>query len=358
MADSGKQAQQTLTTNWIDEDGTEFDIFDVCRSRDIKYLRQYLDEDGDPDLIMEPHGTSLLRITCCAFAPSQTAHTKLLLERGADPNKGTPLYDACYLGKLDSVRHLVNHCARVNEGTRIGATPLHGAVRAENPDIVSFLLQNGADPDITGDTDEETPLYVAVDLMVNEDAVCFSVSDLMECARLLLEKGANSCIQDLHGNTPLGRACEKGNVDCVSHLLRHGADANVAWLDGRSLLFVTAAEEHFECFQELLEHGAIPDALDECGDALLSHLCVRSMFSYARLLLSHGANVNIVNKTTGRTPLYICCGYGKPESVRFLMENGADPLIPSKKGRTPFMKATRKGHESCVDVLKEFGVVE
>ena len=351
--------EKTPTSNWVDEDGMEFSIFDVCRSKDIKYLRQYLDEGGDPNLVLDPYRTNLLWIACDSMDGNQAEHVKLLLERGADPNEGNPLYIACEWGKIEYVRHLVEHGANPDQPVVIGATALHAACRAGNPDIVSLLLRKGANPNIKGYPNRETPLHVATDyLNYDYDYENEITINLIDCVRILMKhEKTDSNIRNRYGDTPLMCACFKNNPDCVSLLLELGADANIVCSDGTSLLFHVASTGKFECFKLLLEYGANTNVFDnyEYRDSLLSHLCVRGMFWYAKLLLKYGANVNIVSEA-GKTPLYMCCSYGEIEGVRFLLENNADPSISSKKGRTPLKTAKHNKNMECVNVLREFGV--
>lgn len=51
-------------------------------------------------------------------------------------------------------------------------------------------------------------------------------------------------------------------------------------------------------------------------------------------LLEHGGDVNVVNDR-GLTPIYYCAlnSSAKPELVKFLLDNGADPLFKNKKGK-------------------------
>lgn len=73
----------------------------------------------------------------------------LLLELGANPNLpanrgATVLGKACEAGNLRCVRDLVRHGADVNGAGIRGQRPLMAAY--DRPEIVTFLLENGADP--------------------------------------------------------------------------------------------------------------------------------------------------------------------------------------------------------------------
>jgi len=80
---------------------------------------------------------------------------KLLLKYGGDPNaeeKGpqkhgryTPLIVACSGGNLDYVKILVAAGAKINAITEYNASPLSEAMYSENPDLVIYLIEKGAD---------------------------------------------------------------------------------------------------------------------------------------------------------------------------------------------------------------------
>ncbi|MGB7209617.1 MAG: ankyrin repeat domain-containing protein, partial [Pyrinomonadaceae bacterium] len=72
-----------------------------------------------------------------------------------------------------------------------------------------------------------------------------------------------------------------------------------------------------------------------------------------RLLISHGANPNAKNKT-GRTALMIAAEHGSSETVRALLENGADVHVTTKKRQTAWDLAD--GAEVRA-ILESYGLV-
>ena len=81
-------------------------------------------------------------------------------------------------------------------------TPLHLAARHYSPDMLAFLLQNGADIHAT-DNDGNTPLHLLV--LELEDIYLYNDNDDIDEAladvRLLLDNGANITIVNNDGNT-------------------------------------------------------------------------------------------------------------------------------------------------------------
>ena len=139
----------------------------------ISYL---LSKSADPNRQVNEFGASVLAGLAYVNAVDCV---KILLEHGADPNRGhpesleTPLHHAL-AGKGDAdrtelIRLLVNHGADVNARTKPGVisynfwrdartrgeTPLHRAAAYASTEIVTMLLNAGANPairDANGDS--------------------------------------------------------------------------------------------------------------------------------------------------------------------------------------------------------------
>jgi ankyrin repeat protein len=107
----------------------------------------------------------------------------------------TGLTFAALCGKKAAVEFLVAHGADVNFITYGDwtATPLSYA--RKHPEIVRFLLQNGADPNLRSPKRRMTPLHF-----------CYDCPKTIE---ILLEYGANPTLRDNRGRTPLHLICEK-----------------------------------------------------------------------------------------------------------------------------------------------------
>jgi len=59
----------------------------------------------------------------------------------------TPLHVAAFIGNENIVSYLLDKGANTNSVTLRGETPLHYAARAGQPNIMRLLLDNGADLD-------------------------------------------------------------------------------------------------------------------------------------------------------------------------------------------------------------------
>jgi hypothetical protein len=123
--------------------------------------------------------------------------------------------------------------------------PLQRQAYLGNAAMVSWLLENGADPALA-DGQGDTPLHTAAN-RGNVDVI-----------RILLAGKAAIESKDLRGNTPLHRSVMPGDLAATRVLLEHGADSNARSEEGTPL---SIAQKGFhsnkhEMAQLLRDHNA------------------------------------------------------------------------------------------------------
>jgi ankyrin repeat protein len=92
---------------------------------------------------------------------------------------------------------------------------------------------------------------------------------------LLVEQGADINCQNYDGETALYLAAARGFTHMVEFLLMNGANLNITNLDGASPLHIAAAEGHLDALRVLVQYGGQPSIVqDEVGDCVL-HYAVR-----------------------------------------------------------------------------------
>ena len=115
----------------------------------------------------------------------------------------------------------------MNEKDREGNTPLHYCAQLETPDateIMSVLLEKGADPKISNGRDQQPLLLLChnEDLRRNYDA-------FQECLRTLLYYGADPNHQSKTGCTPLHLSLYHQDIDSAIQLISHSAELHMLW---------------------------------------------------------------------------------------------------------------------------------
>ena len=294
----------------------------------------------------------------------------LLLERpiSQEPHGDTPLMTAALSGDLAKVRALLAKGANVNEGNRLGMTPLMFAVGATpigpgghrcNPDLLKELLDRGAD--VNAQAVGGTALLFAVE---NGDIAAVST---------LLARGADP---NLHGptGTPLEQAAARREPEIVSKLLARGAkplgyrDANgrttlmsaigavphVA--PGRVLELVWPISIGTDIVATILDHGADAEINERSrsGETALTMAVLTGHVALVQVLLEHGADPNIKDRSLGdATALIIAaCEGASTNMVRLLLEKGADPAATDARAKTALQCAREKGLDDTVKLLQ------
>jgi ankyrin len=154
-----------------------------------------------------------------------------------------------------------------------------------------------------------------------------------------VSRGANVNAKNGTGETALFVATLNTESSSVEFLLAHGADPNAQTDRGETALSVATKRKYDDISALLRSHGAklsnIPSYADledaaDAGDA-------------ARLqdLLANVPDRNLVNwrNENGAGLLWGAAAQNRPEVVKLLLENGADPNLATNSGETPLHEA-------------------
>jgi uncharacterized protein len=154
------------------------------------------------------------------------------------------MFEASALGNTPRLAELLEpDSSSVNEHSPDGFTPLGLACFFRRTDAVRYLIDKGADPNLSSKNSfTVAPIHSAV---AGRD---------VEIAKLLLEHGANVNARQQKGITPILAAAHNGQIEMVKLLVKHGADPTLTSDDGKSV-FEYAAESReasvLEFFQSL-----------------------------------------------------------------------------------------------------------
>lgn len=105
----------------------------------------------------------------------------------------------------------------------------------------------------------------------------------------------------------------------------------------------------------LIEAGADPDIADSIDETPLFGAAAWGRSDVAAYLLSAGARHDLRETTAGLTPLHWAASHGNLETLRVLVEAGADPAAQDRSGRLPIDLAHLHGKGAHVAYLKTVG---
>ena len=164
---------------------------------------------------------------------------------GAPGGWADPIHDAAARGASAELEMILASDPQAwRKLDRAGLTPLLVAVREGRVEVVSLLLEHGADPS-QASPQNWSPLHEA------------AVTGKPEIVVLLLGKGARPRVMETqnHG-TPLHVACFQGNLRICEMLLKAGADVNARDRERLTPLFHAKDQGHAELVKWLRAHGA------------------------------------------------------------------------------------------------------
>ncbi|OAA69580.1 ankyrin 2,3/unc44 [Cordyceps fumosorosea ARSEF 2679] len=173
----------------------------------------------------------------------------------------------------------------------------------------------------------------------------------------ILHLGANICITDNHGQTPLHLACAHDfqRPALVRYLLAQGANPSATTRAKETPLVMAIRCGNAEMVEALLGSGADHSAQDRMGCAALHEVIESGQLEIARLLLQHGANPSLPRPLTGETPLHTAILTGSLDMVKLLVDGGAD-LAAEYNDFTPLLLACQDGSVDLVRWMLQNGV--
>lgn len=311
----------------------------------------WYDETGQP----EAHWESILY--GAAGVAQNAALTRLLLERGIDPNDGETAYhvsegyDLTVMkiivesGRLndekmttllarkadwhdfEGQKYLLEHGADPNWGTLWGGTPFHQALRRDNGiEIIDQMLDHGAHPAIVSERDEGSGTAIA------------ARRGRGDVLALLERRGIPIALE---GVDVLIAACARNDEDAIRAIVEREPElVRALKAEGGQLLAEFAGTGNTEGVARLIDLGVDAGTLFKEGDGYFEvaknstalHVATwRARHATVKLLIERGCPVD-TQDARGRTPLALAVracvdSYWKrlrtPESVRLLLEAGA-----------------------------------
>ncbi len=248
--------------------------------------------------------------------------------------------------------------------TAAEAPDLIDAVKTGDRNRVETLIAGGADVDAR-QGDGATALHWAAHR-----------NDLA-AADSLIAAGATVNAANALGATPLWLAAMNGSADMVGRLLDANADPNAALKMGETPLMTAARAGSVKTAELLLDRGADPNAAEhERGQTALMWAAAQRHPDVVRLLVDRGADLHARSKVWhqlentagntnpignfemahgGSTPLLFAARNGDVDTVRVLLDRGADVNDVAAAGTSALVIAAHSAHEALGIYLLEEG---
>lgn len=236
------------------------------------------------------------------------------------------------------------------QGQILGKNLFCLAVESENIRAIKVLLSFGADINQTlkiTSNDKEyrlSALFWACD------------NDNLELVQLLLEKKAN-INQGVEDGFPLLIAAERGNIEILNLLLNSKEiDYRIRNSDERDALHSAAANGSVECMTHLLNTGKFDiNSVSKKGHTILFEAILNKNVPLVRYLLQQKADPNIQEEIQGFTPLLYSLLYNLETTRILILEGKADIDLCNFKKESPLMMAVYSGNLESVKFLLEQG---
>lgn len=200
------------------------ELRDVCQQLDCQGINRLLKQGANLSVSMQTASKNTcldylivspqFSLDCIAEALQaygKDEQTRLLASRNRDGQ--TPLMLAIKHGEVrESIQLLIDLGSDVNATDNRGKTALHLAVKREDVEIVKLLIAAGANVNVQGTGDRQSPLHLAVS------------QENVEITVALFQAGANPFVRNRRGDTPLALAQRSKNAE-----LRRLAATVPAW---------------------------------------------------------------------------------------------------------------------------------
>jgi len=292
---------------------------------------------------------------------------KLLIKYGADVNAKdktsygtTALIEATREGHFNVIKALAEEpTTNINLPDDEGTTALMHAALEGKPEVLTFLLDKSADTQLE-DQGGNTALDLARE---TEDEECVALletamglSPLTEEEKVqLLVKKKTIDAQDEDGWTPLVRAVLDLNMERVKLLIQYKANLNIQDFDDGNTALILATERNLDDFPKvLIEAKADVNIQSKIGMSALMASISSSQDDVARLLiLDYGADVHQITENGDSALSMASCGH--PGLVQLLIDKKAPVNIENKQKETPLFCAASQGYDLIASKLIKAG---
>lgn len=273
-----RKPDQVVTVHTIDNQTRRWSQLSLYASfGPVDVVEKLLEKGASVDLLDDSDGSALLGA----------------IQRAADRNEREV---------LDLLLLYPHSKATLNQQTaKKRLTPLICAINYGEPDIVSKLLAMGADANLRGHVDDQSPLYL-----------CNRNMGGLRAASSLRQQMIESITSDR-------------DMVLRETLRRYGVRIAGVFGDKKSAL---------DAMRDSVGHEIFSEVIELIINDFLGRYTAEKQLQIAEHLLAHGANPNASHAypSAGRTPLMLAVENDSLQAVELIMRYGGDPFIRDKAG--------------------------
>lgn len=279
----------------------------------------------------------------------------LLLDLGADVDErlrfqeleepteswGMPLWYAALAGDLAVTRLLLDRGADPNANVYASGWPLRNAWNHRDESVKKLLLERGA----------------------KAQPYMFSEShDIEGAERLLQEDPSEELARELAWSAA-DQGCPEIVALALPHLNWSHEDPRWHWIVIQPIRGAgsnsSRNEGHFKSMAALLQHGVDPN-VSRFGQAALHFAAARhsglpgeDRARFASMLMDYGANLTLRDDMLKSTPLGWACRWGQIKLAEMLIDRGAPVLEPdAEPWASPIAWARKMNHRAIISLIE------
>ena len=249
----------------------------------------------------------------------------------------------------------------INSTDDEGNTVLHLAAKINDPDLVTYFMLKGADPDLKN-YESDTPLHVAVK------------NNCLEAARAITAMNTNTLFaRDADGITAIDLGLKTDDVYYDIFITTKAGE--VRDTEGQTIVHYFVKTKNLRAIQQCIKKNIPISVKDDYGktplDAAFEDMDDIKSVEIAAELIMGGADdvtsefsyfqnaISVRNVNTrfddGQTPLHLAAISNHLAITEYLLQNSADTKVQDSSGATPLHEAVRYGNLEIAKLLLNSG---